>query len=1085
MVQFIAAEDVKAAEEKYGVPAYGALGSVVDTRTYLRWLPEQKRRETFYERNARVVNYNVGLAQGLETTEELQEEANLLFDMMNQLLVWGSGRAAWVAGTKATELVPESTMNCSAAIVDRIEVLGEAFHLLCLGCGFGFRIYPDDVSKIPELKNIGQFVVGFDKYEPKKKEARKEKTDAQIVFTEDTYPDNMGVLTIEVGDSREAWVAAIMSLMQLYTGIPETEYFSFGDINISDVNYVKYNFDNVRPEGERIKGFGGIASGPEPLINLLTEYVRIFEEEVVDKKLQPINCLDMLCIMGDVVRSGNVRRSSLIALFHYLDTVVRNAKRGLWTDPKMAHKRYRSMSNNSILYDDDYKPSLEEFKELMTSIRYEGEPGFIRADQHKKRRYAAAKLRRPNDDPENYTKQAGITNPCLTGDMRLQTDKGNLTFDELAKRKDFKILSSSGLYEGTEVWCSGEKEVVAIRLSTGKILKSTPDHRWMTTEGGLEAKDLKSKQLVPCLREPDTNSKYAMYGFIQGDGDTLGDLNWSYNPQKTGRHIYLNQDGVKDQLIGLGFSTNTLPTRTLPTSYTNWSLCQKSSFLCGLYSANGSVLEKAGRITLKSTCLELVEQVQDSLLDDFGITSYITTNKSKEVVFENGCYQCRESYDLNIANYESKLVFFNRIGFLLDYKKELLAAVLLNTSPKVTSVRPLGIQKVYDFTEPLTNWGSVEGFLCHNCGEISLTGGYADLQAGSFCNLVSVPLTEFVTEDKVVNYELLSVALRLVTRFAIRQTLINISLKDWNTTQQKERLIGVDLCGIWEAFDKLGVAVNSETSNSIRSFCKSVVNAEAEYYANKLGVEMPLLTTTGKPNGTYAQLKTISSGCHPPYAPYYIRRIRMAKSDALAQTLIDQGIPYYPETSEWEKYFLSNLSHLIEYDKEGKQLTTVWDMLKVFDDFGKQLPDEIKTVVFEFPVKTNALRPTSEIPAIEQLENYRMQMLHYIEHNQSVTVTVGDDEWDDVAKWMYDNWDDVVGISLLPKFADNVYPLLPYQECDAVEFNRRVAEFPSYPLTVNTELLAKYELKIEEANKDVDDVDVNLAECSTGACPVR
>jgi hypothetical protein len=359
------------------------------------------------------------------------------------------------------------------------------------------------------------------------------------------------------------------------------------------------------------------------------------------------------------------------------------------------------------------------------------------------------------------------------------------------------------------------------------------------------------------------------------------------------------------------------------------------------------------------------------------------------------------------------------------------------------------------------------------------------LQAGSFCNLVSVPLTEFVTEDRVVNYDLLSVALRLVTRFAIRQTLINISLKDWNTTQQKERLIGVDLCGIWEAFDKLDIAVDSETSNSIRSFCKSVVNAEAEHYANKLGVEMPLLTTTGKPNGTYAQLKTISSGCHPPYAPYYIRRIRMAKSDALAQTLIDQGIPYYPETSEWEKYFLSNLSHLIEYSKDGQQLTTVWDMLKIFDDFGKQLPDEIKTVVFEFPVKTNALRPTSEIPAIEQLENYRMQMIHYIEHNQSVTVTVGDDEWDDVAKWMHDNWDDVVGISLLPKFADNVYPLLPYQECDEAEFNRRVAEFPSYPLTVDAELLAKYELKIEEANKDVDDVDVNLAECSTGACPVR
>jgi hypothetical protein len=334
-------------------------------------------------------------------------------------------------------------------------------------------------------------------------------------------------------------------------------------------------------------------------------------------------------------------------------------------------------------------------------------------------------------------------------------------------------------------------------------------------------------------------------------------------------------------------------------------------------------------------------------------------------------------------------------------------------------------------------------------------------------------------------WEDLEEAIKVVTRFAVRQTLITVSL--WDETQKKERLLGVDLCGTWEAFDKMGVSVTSDESNEVRAFCKKVANDEATRYSAELGIPRPLLVTTGKPNGTYAQLRTIASGCHPPYAPYYIRRIRIAATDALAKTLVEQGIPYYPETSEWESYFRTNLSHLIEKDSEGAEITTVWDMLNIYDDFGKPILPEIKTLVFEFPVKTAATRATSEISAIEQLENYKANMVHYIDHNQSVTITVGDDEWDTVAQWMFDNWDYVIGVSLLPKFADNVYPLLPYQECTEEEFNSRVDAFPQYPLNVDANLLAKYELEIEKQNKDVDDVDTGIAgECSGGsACPVR
>jgi adenosylcobalamin-dependent ribonucleoside-triphosphate reductase len=381
MIEFITKKNIQEAEEKYGIPPYGALGSVVDSRTYLRWLPKEKRRETFYERNARKTNYNISLAEGYQSQEELEKEAQNFFDRLNKLLVWGSGRVAWVGGTKATDLVPEATMNCSASIVDRPKVFVEALHLLCLGCGYGFRVYPEDLAKFPKIKSYP--IVSFEEYKPLPKEQR----------LEDTVKTGN---KITVGDSREGWCDALSLLLDAF--------FSEGDQSLV------FNLDSVRPEGERILGFGGLASGPQPLIGMLKEISRILIEETENDSLRPINALDILCCIGDLVRSGNVRRSSLICLFHPKDNEIKNAKRGIWTDPKLAKKRYRSMSNNSISYD-GIKPSLEELQELMQVIRYEGEPGFVRADLHKQRRHEAALKYRPNEDPKNYTEQAGITNP--------------------------------------------------------------------------------------------------------------------------------------------------------------------------------------------------------------------------------------------------------------------------------------------------------------------------------------------------------------------------------------------------------------------------------------------------------------------------------------------------------------------------------------------------------------------------------------------------------------------------------------------------------------------------------------------------
>ena len=739
---FITSEDINEQVE----PPFGEIGSIVFTRTYSRWIPEEKRRESYAEAMARMVNHNVSLAIGRISTNDLQQEASQFYKRLNELLVWGSGRSAWVAGTKATEDTPESLMNCASSIINRFSSFEEALHLLCLGCGYGFRIYPSDLAQLSKVKNTLKI---------DHKEYRKE--DWVRGALEDTTFSLEGSnhLEVKVGDSRKGWCDALGILL-------ESSKLD------NPINSITFDYSAVRPENERILGFGGRASGPEPLKSLLSEVNRIISMETLDNSIRPINALDILCCIGDLVRSGNVRRSSLIALVHPDDKECINAKQGLWTDPKLFHKRYRSMSNNSISYDGQ-RPSKQELLDLFQRIRIEGEPGFVRADKFKEKRLDAARKWRPEEDPQNYVKNAGITNPC---------------------------------------------------------------------------------------------------------------------------------------------------------------------------------------------------------------------------------------------------------------------------------------------------------------GEISLSGGYGDLNAGGFCNLSSLPLPLFV-KDSELDVPLLTECLELITRFAIRQTLIDVSLPEWNKTQEKERLIGVDVCGWWEAFDALGIDVNSEEANEVRAFCKSVVNNETTKYAKELGIPRPLLATTGKPNGSFAQLATVSSGCHAPYAPYYLRRIRMAAGDALAQSLVDQKIPFYPETAEWESYFRK------QYPDTDK---TVWQMLDEFNP--DNIPDEIKTYVFEFPVKTKAIRATKDISALEQLENYKNQMIYYIDHNQSVTITVADHEWSVVAEWVYSNWDYIIGVSFLPLFADDTYPLLPYQQCSEEEYLKRVSSFSTYPVQVDLDILSKYEKALDG---DVDDVDLSgLGSCTVGgACPLR
>ena len=166
-----------------------------------------------------------------------------------------------------------------------------------------------------------------------------------------------------------------------------------------------------------------------------------------------------------------------------------------------------------------------------------------------------------------------------------------------------------------------------------------------------------------------------------------------------------------------------------------------------------------------------------------------------------------------------------------------------------------------------------------------------------------------------------------------------------------------------------------------------------------MGVNESTCITCVKPHGNSSQFLDTASGMHPRYSQYYIRRVRISRMDPIFQMLKEQGVPAFPEVGQTE--------------------------------------ENATTFVLEFPVaapKGAILR--NDVSAADLLKEWKLLKTSFTEHNPSVTISVGDNEWVAVANFIYENWDYVGGLSFLPR-NDHVYKLAPYEEITEEEYKRR------------------------------------------------
>ena len=285
------------------------------------------------------------------------------------------------------------------------------------------------------------------------------------------------------------------------------------------------------------------------------------------------------------------------------------------------------------------------------------------------------------------------------------------------------------------------------------------------------------------------------------------------------------------------------------------------------------------------------------------------------------------------------------------------------------------------------------------------------LRPYQFCNL-----TEVVVKKDDTRLSLLK-KVRLATILGTYQaTLTDFKYlrKVWQRTTEEERLLGVSLTGIMD--NPLTHETGEPLDALLRDLRAKAVETNKEW-AEKFGIPQSTAITCVKPSGTVSQLVDAASGIHARHSKYYIRRVRGDKKDPLTRFLTDSGIPCEDAVG----------------DVESKN-----------------------TAVFSFPIAApQGSVINDDLNPLSHLDIWLTYQKHWCEHKPSITVTVKEHQWLDVAAWVYSNFEHMSGVSFFPH-TDAVYTQAPYEAIDKKTYDTLISSMPE---TIDFAKLNEYELE--------------------------
>ena len=301
------------------------------------------------------------------------------------------------------------------------------------------------------------------------------------------------------------------------------------------------------------------------------------------------------------------------------------------------------------------------------------------------------------------------------------------------------------------------------------------------------------------------------------------------------------------------------------------------------------------------------------------------------------------------------------------------------------------------------------------------------LRSREFCNLSEIVVRRRDTRESLkakVKYA------TVLGTFQSTLTEFKYLSREWKKNCDEERLLGVSLTGIMD--NPLTNGSKGKLEELLEEL-RDVAYETNKEWSEKLGIPQSAAITCVKPSGTVSQLVDSASGIHARHNPFYIRSVRADNKDPLCKMMKEQKFPNEPDVTKPEH-----------------------------------------TTVFSFPMKSpkDAVF-RMDMTALEQLNLWKTYADHWCEHKPSVTISVKEHEWVEVASWVWENFDYISGISFLP-FSEHVYRQAPYQDCTEEEYNEALKNMPK---NVDWAELSKYE------SQDYTVASQELA-CTAGGCEI-
>lgn len=362
---------------------FGGLGYIVNLRTYSR-----KKSDSTLERWDETVqritegNFKIEAKRLAEIGKLTNERIDLLIEEMERfyhlvfnLVMTPPGRGLWMSGTEYAEKVGDAENNCWGVSM-RPQPYGNStivpsdrdiqspkvsfapvftFDQAMKGGGVGINIQRKYVNQIPKVENALDL-----KFVCKNEHADYD-TELTTLGVGTSYYVFLNTSYHIVADSREGWAEALGKVIDAhYDGLTELV------IDISD----------IRPRGTDIKGFGGVASGPAPLVTMLQKVNAILNKRVNDY-VTPTEWGDVVQLIGTCVVAGNVRRTALILVGDQNDKEYIESKN--YSLPQnLEASQWRWASNNSV--DIGVNTDRETLRNLAVNIYYNGEPGYVNVE---------------------------------------------------------------------------------------------------------------------------------------------------------------------------------------------------------------------------------------------------------------------------------------------------------------------------------------------------------------------------------------------------------------------------------------------------------------------------------------------------------------------------------------------------------------------------------------------------------------------------------------------------------------------------------------------------------------------------------